>query len=764
MLDQRVRKSAFRAACLSVALAVMSCGGGTGNERDSGPNKTYLRVSASDPDGDTLQYQWRVTGGSIENRNASETVWTMPDGPGLHFAYVTVSDGKGGYADQQYAVSTDTLDTDPPVRQAVAYVPPATAPDAEGVALRLRFTAPGPLSFQAGSNDPSVQRDVYLSDVAVEVTQGAAVLFNGQTDANGEVSLPKVARGSTVKIRCGSSQGAALTDCGPNGLDRTVATSDAKVVSLPLTSADLVAKNLRLYGHVQLADGSVCGVRNEFFGASDSATVQVLQSATGPALTPIRRVNRFGDYWIDAAVLASQSVWLRFQCGTLLSDPIEVAPPAGGFVGASQLVPAQTFANRRPQIVRVVANGPEGNVRGRMVVNEPGVASVSRPGFDRFLTYKGTDTARSACMYYRSFGAVKDCGSQGEMQDPISLDDWKRHHRFEPYGAGNTEVAAVYVNERDLNLVRRMRATKISADQIAYYVCNSPGPEGRSQAEVDEVMRIGLAGERQVACVAMEWSVTPGVNRDPVTNIERPFTKFLTFGPTGALIGSINLDGRGEKFMPGACVACHGGSNIGGRFPDRGSPSPYLGARFLPFDTGNYLFSTEAHLSEASQGAAFKQLNDWVVDTDGGPASGTATALLVEGWYDQGTTTQLNKNFVPLRQGNPTHPWDESSDKAQFYREVIGRSCRTCHTALGQTFNWDANPDRFVGTDATILRHVCGGTSDLAQNASMPNALASLDRLLDTTTLTPTGAQDFRDRLTRYLGCSTASPDPVFPR
>jgi hypothetical protein len=211
-------------------------------------------------------------------------------------------------------------------------------------------------------------------------------------------------------------------------------------------------------------------------------------------------------------------------------------------------------------------------------------------------------------------------------------------------------------------------------------------------------------------------------------------------------------------------VACHGGSNIGGRFPDHGLPSPYLGARFLPFDTGNYLFSTEAALTEANQGAAFKQLNDWVVDTDGGPASGTATALLVNGWYANNTTTQLDKNFVPPRQGNPTHPWDESADKAQFYRDVVGRSCRTCHTALGPTFNWDANPDRFTGTDATVARHVCGGTSILAQNASMPNALSSLDRLLDTTTLAPAAAQEFRDRMARYLGCSAASPDPVFPR
>src|SRR5580765_8640180 len=117
MIDQRRwNKFGLLALGLSCVLASVSCGGGsTGNSQDSGTNKTYLKVSASDPEGDTLQYQWRVTAGTIENRNSPETVWTMPDGPGLHFAYVTVSDGKGGYVEQQYAVATDALGTTAPV-------------------------------------------------------------------------------------------------------------------------------------------------------------------------------------------------------------------------------------------------------------------------------------------------------------------------------------------------------------------------------------------------------------------------------------------------------------------------------------------------------------------------------------------------------------------------------------------------------------------------------------------------------------------------
>ena len=258
----------------------------------------------------------------------------------------------------------------------------------------------------------------------------------------------------------------------------------------------------------------------------------------------------------------------------------------------------------------------------------------------------------------------------------------------------------------------------------------------------------------------MEWSATPGVN--VVNGTAQPFTKFLTFGPTGALIPSVNLDGRGEKHMPGACIACHGGSKVGGRFPETGNPSPLLGSRFLPFDTGNYLFSTRGDLTETSQGAAFRRLNDLVAATEG-PGANTATTRLVAGWY-AGNPNQLDKNFVPPAPAGapPARPWNESPAKASFYRQVVGSSCRTCHTALGPDFDWDSSPDKFIGsTTGVVGRHFCGGSADLAINASMPNALASLNRLLDPQRPDLAGVKAL---LRDYIGCEAPASDPAFPR
>lgn len=725
----------------AAAALLASCGGGTGSDRDSGPNKTYLRVQASDAEADALQYQWRVTSGRIENRNANETVWTLPDGPGLHFAYVTVSDGRGGYVEQQYAVSTDALGTAVPARPPVAHTAPAVT-DFDGSAARLRFisgdAAGNQTRFVPPGGGTPVARQVYQPDVVVQVVDeaGGSTVFSGLSDLTGEVSLPKLRAGDTYRIRCATSQDAALSDCGT-----LVGGTEAGVRRVVPTLTP--ARNLRLFGHVALEDGGVCGTQNDYFALQRAATVQLLQ-ADGSALSGTQRVNRFGDYALDAAVPVQASLKLRVECEGYAATLDVPAPGAAGYSAAQPVELSHLVPNSRPRIDKMVATGPDGNVRGRMIVPLPDVQSNGLPGADQFLAFKGKDTPLSACMYYRAIGAVGDCDAQGNMIDPISLDDWERQHKFKPYDEGNREVSAKYINQMDLNLVRFMRATRTAPDNIAFVVCNHPGPEHGTQAEVDDAIAKGLNGEREVACVAMEWSTTPGVNGG------RPFTKFLTFAPDGSLLPSVNLDGRGEKYMPGTCVACHGGSQYNGKFPEKGNPSPYLGSGFLAFDTGNYLFSSDPKLSEERQSKAIHDLNQLVLATEAG--ADTPTSRLIQGWYAGGGTT-LDKAYVA-----PAWAAAEAQTPGatRFYREVVGASCRTCHVSMGARFDWDSivlNPTRAAA-------HVCGGTADLYSNASMPNALVSRDRVAERVTADPALAT----LMTTFLGCSAPLPDPAYPK
>ncbi|HEX2543015.1 MAG TPA: hypothetical protein VHM00_18280 [Caldimonas sp.] len=724
------------AAAAAGAAALAACGGGsTGSERNSGINKTYLSVEASDAEGDALHYQWRVTSGSIENRDSSETVWTLPEGPGLHFAYVTISDGKGGWTEQQYAVASDPIAELTPPRAPVSHVAPPVV-DIDGTQSRLRISAANATLFAPPQGGTALPRTVYLPDVQVQVVVQAtgSVVFAGRTDARGELDLPKLQAGTVYDVRCSTGEDAPLVTC-----DTFTQNTEAGVrIVVPANGS---SRNLRLHGHIALADGSVCGNENAFFNIHTAATVQLLQ-ADGAALGSPVRVNRFGDYAIDAAVPVRAALKLKVQCeGSSTTLDVPASPDPAGYIASRPIELSHALANSRPRLVKMVANGADGNVRGRMIELEEGAASNAFLGGDHFLTFKGRDTKLSSCMYYRALGAVRDCDGQGNMIEPISFDDWKLKNGF-----GTPQVVtADYINQRDLNLVRRMVATRSSSGGIAFYVCNHPGPDGKSQKEIDDVIETGLKGERRVACVAMEYTPTTGANNG------QPFTKFFTFLPSGELVASVNLDGRGEKYMPGTCVACHGGSTYNGRFPETPGASANLGARFLPFDTGNFLFSSRPELGELAQSEAFFQLNQLVAATE--PAPDTPTHRLINGWYANGH--RIDKNYVPA-------PWQAAdadpatAGAARFYREVVGTSCRTCHVALGPRFDWDS----IILSPSRARTQVCGGTADLAANASMPNALISGDRLLERVRVDA----EIAALMTQFLGCSAPSPDPVYAR
>ena len=743
------------ALCTCVLVLTTGCGGGSGgsggsgNDRDSGPQQTTLSVAASDPDGDALSYQWRVTSGVIENRNASETVWKLPAGPGLHFAYVTVSDNKGGYAEQQFAVSSDALGISAPTQTAITRSERVLS-SVEGITGRLRLRYEG-LGFVPAAGGAPVERYIYAPSVKVELRAAGATVFSGVSDESGEVQLPALPTGS-YDVWCGTSRNNVLVDCNSKV---TLDDSRAPTVDVQLTNMIPPGNNLRLHGHIVLSDGSVCGARNEFAVIRSTGTVQVID-ATGTEKSAQIEINRFGDYAVDVPVLVGVPHKLRVRCDSL-STLLDIAAPVG-FVGTAIELSA-SLPNARPRIDKMVANGPDGNVRGRMVVPKADASSNSLPGPDHFLTYKGKDTRLGACLYYKSFGAVENCDEQGNMVAPLSLDDWKQKHKFQPYAASSPEYKATYINKMDLNLVRRMSATQSSSDNIAFYVCNHPGPEGSTQREVNEVIGTALAGEREVACVAMEWSVTQGVNGN------KPFTKFLTFGPDSSLLLSVNLDGRGEKFMPGTCVACHGGTHYSGKFPDKYGTlaSPFLGSAFLPFDTGNYAFSTDNSFRKPEQQAAIMALNKLVKATerDVGPSP---IAALIDGWYEGGRST-LNEDYVPqewnkLERGDSPYP-QARPGAARLYREVVGTSCRTCHVAL-KDFDWNSNPLRIIIPAGSTSRndHVCGGSRDLIINASMPNALISRDRLLERVKSDPSLAALMQE----FFGCTTRLPDPAYDR
>jgi hypothetical protein len=404
-------------------------------------------------------------------------------------------------------------------------------------------------------------------------------------------------------------------------------------------------------------------------------------------------------------------------------------------------------------------------------------------GTTRFLSFKGLDTRKSGCEYYKVIGAVHDCDDAGNFVGAVlNFKDWRKSVRIGEFKQTTNlfpnEPQAVFINETDLNLTRDHHSIAYGADsqgreQLAAYVCNHPGPAPDpntdptglfpAQSGIDTAIANVLntdpahpQGRNLVACVAMDRSsdivdVNGNKTRDHVGD---PFARFLIFGPNGDLLPSVNLDGNGEKFVPGTCVACHGGNNyfalaynmppvfpapppstpIFGGFPETGQGTPNLQSYFLPYDVGNFLFSSKQpnRLDDLQLSIYELNANAFLVDRDiafqnfapAPPPNFVSNAFddLFDRWYPG--TIVFDLNAPPPRVGSPP-PYGADTDK--FYRNVVARSCRSCHVAMDFANFETEDP---VGL---ILNLVCGqavqnGIDPTASSYQMPNSQVTFDR------------------------------------
>lgn len=367
----------------------------------------------------------------------------------------------------------------------------------------------------------------------------------------------------------------------------------------------------------------------------------------------------------------------------------------------------------------VVVSTDGGTVAGSQLV-QPSAVSDKVPRVDHFLTFfstkdrhsylphasLGADSKMGSCRYYAAIGAATGCDDHGNLIGPLlDFTTWKKKWGLDNPAAGSK---AIYANKADLNLQRNMHGIS-NAKGTAYYVCNYPRVDN-----LDTGTNLDNARHNRnlVACVAMEYSPTPGVNGN------NPFTKFLVFAPSGSLLQSVNLDTRGEKYVPGSCVVCHGAHDDFTRVNENGSTSPELGAQFLPFDLDNFAFASVAGLTRSDQEAQLRSLNKLLLNTN----INQTTKDAIAGWYPT-PTSNFNSSFVPAG-------W---AGHAQLYNDVVKPYCRTCHVAMPKNFFGD---DLSFPTFAEFNKfnfelgdRVCGDGNGVSRKRySMPNSLVTFNR------------------------------------
>jgi hypothetical protein len=693
-----------------------------------------VSVVATDTSGGVLHYRWKSTDGSIQDVNAPNTVWTLPSGPGLHFAYVLVSNGLGGYTERRIVVDTDGWGGGESGggRTSVTLSPPP-APAQIGDYFRS-FVSWGFASGDNGANSMAPDVLVRIQDPVTNVfypsANGVATDIKGQFIVGG---LPVPPGTNTYNpyyynMSCSIAGPANFGDC-DGGTAFMVGTATPQYFP---SSPAYAASTAVVSGSFRLADGTPngtpngtpCGIQDEFFGVHVNATATLRDAHNAPLA--MARVDEYGDYALPAV---PGGTFVSLQCE---DAPVVFSPPftEAVYPDTTTVVPLQTLAGVTPPTITSMSATRHGKPVGTFLPPPTGFASDSLKRADGYLAFKGVDSKRSACQYYKAVGAVQGCDSQGNFTGAkLTFDAWQRAEKIGPYVKhGAKQYTAAYVNRADLNLTRQHTSVSYGPADTVAVVCNHLGPPANTpaqllnplQSDIDTAVANAVNGKNLVACVAMDYTATPGVNNG------QPFVRFLIFGPDGTLLPSVNLDGRAEKYVPGTCVVCHGGDHYQGRFPEDGSGFANIGGHFLPYDTGNFEFSTKHGFTEPDQEESIYNLNQNVLKA--GPTQ--AEIELIDGWYASGHT--LDKNYLPAS-------WQGlGSVASDFYTHVIARSCRGCHVAQIEGYNYDHeyNVDElnylspfFGDPDFEFNRSVCGGGhEDAWREFAMPNSLVTFNR------------------------------------
>lgn len=722
---------------------------------DTGPT-VQLSVVASDPNNYALRYDWRVTDGKLLSATGPNATWMLPTGQGLHFAYVLVGNGMGGYAETRIAVTSDFIGAPLPFQPGnpLAYGndfctrSPGSTPACQppnGYPIRM-IVSSNPLD--ANNGYPSAPLDNVAPGVQVLVSDGITGLSllpigasPPTTDRRGSIVIQNVPANilanDPLNQLCGFPP---LAPVGCSGyfaedlfFDRSRYPSSDPYFLYPTLNAGALP-HPPLTGNVVQQDFTQLGVSESFFGLEVPATI-TLATPSCPLSSICAMTTTVNDYGDFTAPLPNQpstvtvSLDIEGLHASVTSSPSPTQMANGYSIGSWQIPQSGP-----PSITATTATYQGASVVALHDGTAPQPAD-HLPHRDAFLAFKGADTRMGACMYYQAIGAVRfgSCDSLGNFasSNAIRFEDWKAAVQIDGYATANTPtVTAAFVNAVDLNLTRVHSSISYGANSnhVAAYVCNHAPPSDTSgqpvnidlpptwgvgnlpssipiaqQQAVDAAVVNAINGYNLIACVAMDYMASPA-------NGGVPFTRFLIFGPDGSLLPSVNLDGRGEKFVPGACIACHGGDRYAGKYPEDGNGFADVGAHFLPYDPQNFAFSSQFPSRREDQETAIYRLNQNVLGTAPTPK----TAQLINGWYRNGT--QQDPFFM-------ADAWDTGTAQSAYYN-MFARSCRTCHAALPAYAP-------FVG-DPALLGHfysplVCGGRQQKLLDHAMPNALTAFN-------------------------------------
>ena len=330
---------------------------------------------------------------------------------------------------------------------------------------------------------------------------------------------------------------------------------------------------------------------------------------------------------------------------------------------------------------------------------DPGPVAVAGP--DSFLLFPNPQlqadgsVQMNTAAYQQAYYAAIDPTNARD-----TLAKWKATNGFDT-GSG-TQLTFVFGDKKDLGYGRRMNARRNADGTLAFFVENylikNNGAYAYSTLNLD-------------AAVVRDTQWLVGVNAiefSPGPNGGAAFPKFYNFNAvTGQRAVFVDLDGRGDKAMPGPCISCHGGRGDA-LTPNDATGKPRFNlvqngasqargdvqAHMHPFELDAFDFSSSPGFTRAESEAPMKTVNTWILCTYPIAAASTAPedacrrAVKPGEW--QGTAADLIKSAyggdgLPNAKFADTYvpaSW-VTAGQSTLYTEVVAPSCRTCHIMRG---------------------------------------------------------------------------------
>ncbi|MGH8138199.1 MAG: hypothetical protein ACREVV_08405 [Steroidobacteraceae bacterium] len=453
---------------------------------------------------------------------------------------------------------------------------------------------------------------------------------------------------------------------------------------------------------------------------------------------------------------------------------LSVTATAGSCNGTSN---APALATRKLVLAVLKEGTSESVVLQAQAAAQNAVAALDKDGSGATLTSDallaavsatGTpESLASATAYYRAIDPPAASHPKGSK---LTLDDWLDANCFDhsasDYGvgaAGANGAHAVYTNNFDLGFGRDMYFMKCAADHkdAAGNVTAHKGDMASVVINYSSLEQTALK-QSPIIAVAMEYSAAAGSSTR--------YTRFYVFAPDqrdGGFerVSSANFDKRGQKYVPGACLSCHGGAVTDATFAAGGN----VDASFMPWDLDALLYSDTdpaftgnlvggSPYTRSAQEAGLKKLNalayqTWLVPeaiVAPKPTHSTVTTCtvadigngdcidrfaapktLVEKWYggdpNASTSTAYSDAITPddWKIAGQTPPSD-------LYHQAFAHYCRSCHTqnnvSAKQFSSYTLFEQNYITATTTGT-----GTSKLLQDvvfhkAQMPSARLTADR------------------------------------